>query len=195
MGRMRFKDIHAGVSVTYEQIEHEYFLFLCRLAGMGVTNNYSLLLSKLQHTEFIFFVPNDDNRAVEGVALRDVFSEEVDLDFAEWAHIYRAPCSVLEMMLALAYRMTGIVGIDDNTKWFWEMIYNLGFEEFTDDEYYFKGGHAAVGKTLELFMERRIDENGNGGLFPLRNPKENQREIEIWYQMNHYLSEKYDMGY
>lgn len=194
--KSKFKDIHAGLSISYEQVEHEYFLFLCRLIGVGITNNYALLLTKLHHTTFVYFVPNDDNRAEDGVNLRQVFSEEFELDFAEWAHIYRNPCTVLEMMIGLSIKMGELLSDDDGVervgKWFWEMIDNLGFSNFTDDEYHFIGGHFAVASTLELFLNRRIAPNGNGGLFPLRNPKQDQRVIEIWYQMNQYISEKYN---
>ena len=42
---------------------------------------------------------------------------------------------------------------------------------------------------LTKFMRREYDASGLGGLFALRYPKEDMRDIEIWYQMMSYLEE------
>jgi hypothetical protein len=39
-------------------------------------------------------------------------------------------------------------------------------------------------------LNRRLyTTSGYGGLFPLEEPKEDQRKVEIWYQMMAYLGE------
>ena len=42
---------------------------------------------------------------------------------------------------------------------------------------------------LDGFINRQYEANGEGGLFPLKGVCEDQREVEIWYQMNAYLYE------
>jgi hypothetical protein len=39
-----------------------------------------------------------------------------------------------------------------------------------------------------------MDTDGSGGLFPLKNPQQNQRTTEIWYQMNAWLMENSNVG-
>ena len=40
-------------------------------------------------------------------------------------------------------------------------------------------------------LAREYSDNGHGGLFPLKNPKKDQRKVEIWYQMTEYINENY----
>ena len=62
--------------------------------------SYEKLLTFLYNTEFRYSIPMDRNRASDGINLRRRYSLEVHDDF----HI-RKPCSVLEMMIALAIRI------------------------------------------------------------------------------------------
>jgi len=39
---------------------------------------------------------------------------------------------------------------------------------------------------------RRYSKTGKGGLFPLKHPKKDQTEVEIWYQMQQYVMENFD---
>jgi hypothetical protein len=99
---------------------------------------------------------------------------------------------MLELIIALAYRcedMTADV-VDGNRQvqdWFWDLLSNSGLEGYTDEQY----DERLVDEILNNIIYRRYDRYGRGGLFPLKNPKKDQRKVELWYQMNAYLVEKY----
>jgi hypothetical protein len=50
---------------------------------------------------------------------------------------------------------------------------------------------STIRERAERMVARGYDENGNGGLFPLKNPKEDQRKVEVWMQLNAYIIEKF----
>ena len=114
-----------------------------------------------------------------------------------------APCTVLEMLIALAIRCESDIMHDDacgdrTRLWFWEMIKNLGLIDYTDDAYmYDKSGSfdSEVNHIIDIFLERRYDKHGRGGAFPLRKYRTNyysdQRKVEIWYQLSAWLIENY----
>jgi hypothetical protein len=47
----------------------------------------------------------------------------------------------------------------------------------------------AIDDILDSVIWRTYSPDGRGGFFPLNQPQEDQRKIEIWYQMNKYVIE------
>lgn len=154
--------------------------------------SYKKLLKCLHSIEFRFLITRDQNRADDGADLRWRF-----IHANQWPNrfdptdIYDAlegPCSVLEMMVALAIRCEETIMDDpkvgDRTRqWFWDMIVNLGLGSMTDanfDEKY-------VIDTVNRFLDRDYAPDGKGGLFTVRNAPEDLRAIEIWWQLLWYL--------
>lgn len=144
---------------------------------------YWNLLRQLYTTEFVWFVPNDDNRVEDGRDLRHEFLTEegiTDVDL-EWMDL---GCSVLEMMIGLARRLS-FEAEGEPRVWFWRLIENLGLSSDNDAHHNTK----KVNDVLRTLIFRTYDANGRGGLFPLRNAQKDQRDVEIWYQLCTYLSE------
>lgn len=143
------------------------------------------LLRKLYNKEFVWFIPNDDNRAEDGRYLRKEFIEErgiVSID-DDWM---RLGCSMLEMLIGLSRRLSFEAG-NPTDVWFWMLIRNVGMEFSTDASPFHE---ERIDTTLEKIIWRTYRYNGSGGgLFPLRHPQEDQRKIEIWYQLNAFLLE------
>ena len=169
------------------QLWDEYGIWLVnhvRLRKMG----YSQLMKRLHDTPFIYILERDGNRADDGINLREEFYREKDMDVGVYDH--RDDCSVLEMLVALAIRITDeYIGDPDENhpEWiFWEMIRNLGLNDFDDWQYDSK----RVDMILNHWMYRDFSYDGRGSIFPVKDPRRNQRSIEIWSQMNEYLSEK-----
>ena len=109
-------------------------------------------------------------------------------------------CSMLEMLIALAERMAfELAGTDVSPdiyrtgSCFWEMVENLGLTRYSDGEYERLNGPFIVNKTLHDVVTRNYDETGVGGIFPLRGDYGDQRYVELWYQMQEYLAERYDI--
>ncbi len=167
-----------------------YFAYLEDIVGRRLPMG-SLLLPYLFDRPFTwsFKIPTDANRAKDGLMLRDRYANETGdyLLYSDKAE----PCSILEMLVALSIRIEEDImaepGDEHPEKWFWEMLDNLGLTRIAslrpmaENEYE---------KVIEVWLKRKYMDNGQGGLFPLKNPSKDQRLVSIWDQMNFYLNEK-----
>lgn len=172
-------------------LDERYFNWLGRLVGM-VSNrqpeqSHILLSEHLFKKAFQDWLPNDDNRARDGIDLRYEFMDETGTGAdREWLEI---DCSIFEMLVALARRMS------DHTDWtssqcYWLLITNLELEKYSDDHYNSAFGDA-IDFVLDTLNDRTYERDGRGGLFPLEDAPTDQREVEIWYQMSAYLLENF----
>lgn len=102
---------------------------------------FSKLLYTLYLTDFDAVLDRDENRIVDGLALRPRFLSEKKIDPKMESHIFgEKKCSVLELMVALAIRCEDNLmqnpDIGDRTsKWFWVMLHSLGLDNMTDNTY------------------------------------------------------------
>lgn len=145
--------------------------------------NYDILFKTLHNLEFVWLLPGDDNRAEDGKELRRQFLLEGHFpDDVEWRT--QIPCSVFEMLLAFAVRAEKNTMGYSKIEWFWEFLRNLNLADANDasgippDE---------IAECVEMFMWRTYRPDGDGGLFPLRHPEQDQTKIEIWKQFCDYL--------
>ena len=153
-------------------------------------STYWSLFRTLYSKEFVWFIPNDDNRVEEGKALRREFLLDhrlspYDVD-RNWLDLN---CSFLEMLIALSRRLA-FESEGEAHEWFWELLNTLALDAYSD-----RNGvpEVEVDEILDRVIWRQYLANGVGGLFPLEHPREDQREVEIWYQMNAYLLEHDDL--
>ena len=149
--------------------------------------NYLSLLKTLFTMDFTYIIERDKNRYGDGVDLREEYAYETEYDY--YFDDYEYPCSVLEMLVALSLRcertITGEVDNDHPERLFWLMIDNLGLGDMTDDNF----DICETRNILKKWMLRKFKSNGEGGLFPLRKPFEDQRKVEIWQQLLSYVNE------
>jgi hypothetical protein len=141
-----------------------YFQWLYRQVGKGGNNRNKTTwkpLRQLYQKEFVWLTPNDDNRVADGVDLRWEFVNYSQLSEVD-ARWMGMGCSVLEMLIGLSRR--------------------LAFQTSQKPEHWFW--------VLMALIYRNYSPSGRGGLFPLRHPDEDQRGVEIWYQMAAYLYEQ-----
>lgn len=175
----------------------DYFCWLCELVcvdGRYTDEAYWVLAKHLWNTDYYWLLDMDGNRAFDGIDLRHRY------ELHGGTEGYDGPCTVLEMLVALADRLDQTMDELDGecriTMFFWEMIGNLGLSNYSDHIFEENPKRAKVygrriDQKLEAWMDRRFDYNGAGGLFPLRNPQEDQRDVEYWYQANAYILENY----
>jgi hypothetical protein len=152
----------------------------------GPSRSYWTLLKQMYETEFFWYVPNDDNRAADGQYLRREFIEDLGLDDVDpdWMHL---GCSMLELLIGLSRRLS-FLDEGEPRGWFWHLVDNLGLR--FDDRNRRNFPAALVYEVLQDVMWRTYKPNGHGGIFPLRHPERDQREVELWYQMSSYLLER-----
>ena len=172
-----------------DRINDEYFEYLCELIDAKRFSrrvSYRKLLMRLHDTEFTYFVPYDDNRADDGIQLRRRFAlERNDMHSANYI---TGPCSVFEMMVALAVRCEETI-MDDallgnrTGQWFWDMINNLGLGTMSDSRF----DRSVVDGIVSRFLSREYEPDGRGGLFTVPNCRYDMRTVEIWCQLSWYL--------
>ena len=173
-----------------------YFAWLCQKVGAQKANgqSYYILLATL-HT--MAFQPGnrietDKNRAQDGLELRVEF---MTMHGAEGSSINRGPCSMLEFLIGISKRMSFVMcedemNIEEKTgHYFWKLIRNLRLLKLDDERYSVLNGDFYVQEAVDRVLLRSYDRNGDGGLFPLKGDYGDQRDVEIWYQMQFWLGE------
>ena len=178
------------MNMQEEIINNAYFEWMYDLVGenrYSKSISYRKLLMRLHDTEFIFLIQKDENRAKDGLNLRYRFAyDHPDIEDAE--SYLKGPCSVLEMMIALAIRCEENIMDDPEIgnrtgQWFWSMITSLGLGSMIDSRF----DRRFVDDTIDIFLNRKYAPNGKGGLFTIRNCDCDLRTVEIWYQLCYYL--------
>lgn len=163
---------------------------------------YHKLIMCLWKIEFEPSIGNDHDRAAEGLELRIRYNDILARKAGEGTFItpdVRAifgECRVLEMLVALSMRMYDLMqdmGIYNSvSRWFWEIMSNIGFDILDDSEWGTEGSTRA--HEHERFVYDICDEimhgygrwiDRRGGWFYI----ENWDSIEIWYQMHRYLKQ------
>jgi hypothetical protein len=140
------------------------------------------MLERLHSRDFVWIIPNDDNRVQDGKDLR--------LDFAGPARrMLKEGVSILEVLVGLSRRLE-FVADGDARVWAWTLIENLELHKIKDPLTPEKVDR--IDDILDTLMWRTYLHDGTGGFFPLAWPKEDQTQVEIWYQMNAYVNEMPD---
>lgn len=177
-----------------DRLNNEYFDWMYNIVcadRFAKDISYRKLLMCLHNTSFRYSVKRDSNRADDGVSLRYRFalSRGYDETLDHTIHYYiTEPCSVFEMILALAIRCEENI-MDDTAfgnrtgQWFWGMIVNLGLGSMTDDQF----DKLYVEENIERFLNREYEPDGTGGLFTISNCERDLRDVEIWFQLCYYL--------
>ena len=174
-----------------------YFQWMCKRVGISPDKKPYFRMAEELHR--LIFQPGDaietdKNRATDGLQLRVDFMERYG---AQGSSTNRGPCTMLEFLIGLAYRMSFIMGTNENdlhtAHYFWEMINNLRLSKLDDDRYDELHGDFYVADAVDRVLYRNYDWDGKGGLFPLKRCLHDQRKIEIWYQMQSWLLESGDV--
>ena len=176
------------------QLTNDYFDWMYQLVcderySDGLS--YRMLLMYLYDTEFTYILDRDANRAGDGADLRFRFGYEKNLSKTTiLRYLDNKPCSVLEMMIALAIRCEEHIMSDQEVgnrtgQWFWDMVENLGLSSMSDSRFNLE----ETSRILDRFLTRRYERSGEGGLFTIKNCRYDLRTVEIWYQAMWYLDE------
>lgn len=164
--------------------DNSYFLWLLNRIddGSGRVGEYEELLWYLYNREFTWVIEHDANRAAYGLDLRYEFSPSY--------YDGEKPCSVLEMLVALAYcwehEITYDYRLGDRSAvWFWLMLENLGLLDVYGDPSF----DQEIEEIVNIWLKREFSHTGFGSPFPLLIPHRDQRKIEIWLQVQDFVLE------
>lgn len=180
--------------MTKDELNSAYFDWMYQLVcpeRHTRKQSHRKLLLCLHSIDFRYSIPMDGNREEDGTDLRYRFGYEKKYEGPMIAsYLDDRPCSVLEMLIALAMRCEEHIMDDPDIgnrtgQWFWSMITNLGLGSMTDAKF----DRAKINHVILIFLDRKYKPNGEGGLFTVRNCTRDLRTIEIWYQMCWYLDD------
>ena len=172
------------------EIKNGYFSWLVEFVKPD--DRHWCLLRRLHQKDYIWLdcVPLDENRDKDGRALRVKFANDSEWPLEEVLGVLEGPCSVLEMLVAMAMRIETDILYDaaygDRTgEWFW-MILNNAHLNMNDDEYY----QIYIDQVLNTILSRWYDKNSEGSFFPVKNTcGRDWRKTDLWMQMQLYFEE------
>jgi hypothetical protein len=136
---------------------------------------------------YYFIIPNDENRADDGLYLRDIY-----MGLNPKNNVPEGPCSFLEFLIGVACRLSEMLAEGEPipvADYFWELASRLNLTDYTNDTYSDDSTTFMVDLIMTDYMDRKCGRCGEGGLFPLRPPCRNQTKVEVWYQLNAYLAQ------
>jgi hypothetical protein len=167
--------------MTPTEIDIDYYDWLVSQIEIPNGKNYYDLFERMHNIEFVWTVPNDDNRVQDGLDLRTEFingrTDMLSLPNA---------ATMLEILVSLSRRVAFTAG-GEPEQWAWKLLKNLRlhkkFDPLTDEKLHH------VDDILDAVIWRTYERDGRGGFFPLNHPEDDQTKVEIWYQMNTYVIE------
>lgn len=163
-------------------IKGAYFEWM--LEQINAPRKYRRLMSYLNGRDFIYTIGLDGNRADDGINMRYSFGEAKRIPQPIIAsELDCNSCSILEMMVALSIRFEEHIMCNDDrgcrtSRWFFEMIDNLGLGSMTNDAF----DYGRADYIIDRFLNHEYSKNGEGGLFTVECGRD-MRTTEIWYQM------------
>lgn len=168
-----------------EPIEETYFNWLySKVASVDVPTpslTFWTLFRDLHSKEFVWLISGDDNRAEDGLDIRQEFLHQSMLDQDPgWGDI---GCSLLEMLIGFTRRAEFETDVRARD-WFWIFLTNLNLAHLNDATLVISDRADPI---LERLIWRQYRRDGHGGLFPLSKTRHDQRKVEIWYQFCEYL--------
>lgn len=178
--------------MVQDDLKIEYFEWLYGLVYGDNTYSrlsYRKLLLALHDIEFIYLIEYDRDRALDGIEMRYRFGYENGYSKDIIENVLDVhPCTVLEMMVALAFRGEEQIMCDESYgdrtgQWFWNMIVSLELGSMHDNN--FNNGY--VYYVINRFLHRDYSHDGEGGLFTIKNCKYDLRSTDIWVQFMWYL--------
>lgn len=175
-----------------------YFEWLCGFVENKyepvAAGSHRLLLKRLYELEFYAVLERDSDRVYEGLDMRNRYDDT--RMYPDDRPDRFAPCNMLEAMIAMcdAVEETTMANAqygDRTAKWFWLMIENAGLDTL-DDISYTHDTDDYITSVIARINERRYQANGDGSFFPLRNPRADMREVDLWYQFQWYITENFN---
>ena len=190
-----------GMIIKVKKSYFNYLLSTISDHDHDAEKEYTKLCTLLFNTPYVVLNPMDANRVSDVTVLRDswlnsirIKDEQLRLEYAK--DIEATGTSILEVLIALVLKINNQVLADPDrpelpANLFWNLIDNIvaygsfgskytkASEVLTDDIWCDFASDTMIA-CLNRINTRTYHPDGVGGLFPLRNPKINQRKEELW---------------
>lgn len=145
------------------------------LIKRGCLENYSELASVWDELDFVWYIPEDEDKAVQALRMRDEYCYETSMPSPR-----RAPASFLEVFVSITDSLTALL-YQDREKFTKSILLNMGAYSYSDDGRLPSEIHEGALEIAERVMYRTYGRNGSGGLF--RIPGEDILETPLTTQM------------
>lgn len=143
-----------------------------------------MILELMFNTPFFWTIDHDHNRVADGKEFREDFCHVNGIPHGSLDFLGEG--NFLEVLLGLSRRLAFSVG-GRAPSWAWTLMDNLELHRMGDPLDRRKARKAE--SIMQTVMNRSYRPDGGGGFFPLTSPQEDQRQVELWYQMSAYISE------
>lgn len=173
-------------------VQEAYFIWLYDRVfdvwDAASADSFTAVCSLMHQIAFTPLVEHDENRIAEAAGLRNDFHKQAgSMGPGELSDLMMPDASVFEVLVALAGRADFMVPLTQKV-WFHIFIENLGLDKYSD-QFCRSRSTWPIERIINTFNNRAYRSNGKGGIFPLRRPREDQRRVELWYQMGAYMTE------
>lgn len=153
--------------------------------GNHPDRSYFELVYLMFQTEFKWSVDMDDNRLADGMELRAEFAHSHH-NASRTGMNHLGPCSFIEVLIGLSRRLAFVAG-GTAPRWAWQLLVNLHLDQMWD---HLSGSKSRMAShIMDVVIQRDYAPNGDGGFFPLAWADRDQRQVELWYQLNAYVEE------
>lgn len=145
------------------------------LIKRGCLENYSELALVWDELDFKWYIPEDEDKAIQALRVRDEYCYETGMPSPR-----QAPASFLEVFVSITDTLTAMVYLDRElfTK---SILLNVGARSYSDDGRLPSEIHEGALNIAERVMYRTYSRNGTGGLF--RIPGVDTLEMPLTTQM------------
>lgn len=145
------------------------------LIQRGCLENYSELASVWDELDFVWYIPEDEDKAIQALRMRDEYCYETETPSPR-----QAPASFLEVFVSITDTLTAML-YQDREKFTKSILLNMGAYSYSDDGRLPSEINEEALVIAERVMYRTYGRNGSGGLF--RIPGSNILETPITSQM------------
>lgn len=145
------------------------------LIQRGCLENYSELASVWDELDFVWYIPEDEDKAIQALRMRDEYCYETGMPSPR-----QAPASFLEVFVSITDTLTAML-YQDRESFTKSILLNVGARSFSDDGRLPSEIHEEALIIAERVMYRTYSKNGTGGLF--RIPGLDTLEMPITTQM------------
>lgn len=150
-------------------------MYLPWLIQRGCLSDYRGLASVWDEIEFIWYIPEDEDRAIQALRLRDEYAYEFDCRAPR-----QGPVTFLEVFVSITDTLSAMV-YQDREKFTRSILMNLGVSNLLDSECFSTELYSRGLDSAETVMYRNYHQNGSGGLFKV--PGAKMLEIPLFDQM------------